>query len=485
MRTRRKYGCRQEFSGVTVSLLLCPAEFSSKATIALTLAALAVYCYSHPISDYIPYVELLPAEITVPLLFNKEEIQILRGTPLYEDTIERRRRCWAAFIAALPLIHEEAQKCSGVPSKVVQLLDQAAGETRRVGASGVPGFSDLTWAPALFRQWLWAQAIYNSRSFPPSLLLAPQNEVGLLGPVLLPGIDILNHARNKAVTWSYPCAQTTTPESAAHVTVWDYFNDSREPHVAVTLRYTAEAGTQAFNCYGAKSNEEFLAGYGFVVPGGPDDTLTLVLGGSHSASVPQPQDFKSASGSGSELTLRRPWGQRHYWKRLQAEDSGSGRAPTSLLLELRERLLESESIPSTTTPSLHESWLLRASLATPSTDSTPIEVPLSKTSTIGPSEIGDSLSRSHEKHQRYVQALHLDGEILETLEQLLCAKRRAFKKAQRELNVAENVRADVEAIVAEYRKGQEVLFAEAINWTRSTMEELIDVIDRTSEQQDY
>lgn len=452
---------------------------------ALTFDALAIYCYSHPISDYIPYVELLPAEIMVPLLFNKEEIQILRGTPLYEDTIERRRRCWAAFIAALPWILEQAQKCSSVPRKVVQLLDQAAGETRRVGASGVQGFSDLTGAPGLFRQWLWAQAIYSSRSFPPSLLLAPQNEVGLLGPVLLPGIDILNHARNKAVTWSYPCAQTTTPESAAHVTEWDYFNDSREPHVAVTLRYTAEAGTQAFNCYGAKSNEEFLAGYGFVVPGGPDDSLTLVLGGSHNASVPQPQDLKRVSGSGSELTLRRPWGQRHYWKRLQAEDSGSGRAPTSLLLELRERLLESESIPSTTKPSLHESWLLRSSLATPSTDSTPIEVPLSKTSTIGPCEIGDSLSRSHEKHQRYVQALHLDGEILETLEELLCAKRRAFKKAQRELNVAENVRADVEAIVAEYRKGQEVLFAEAISWTRSTMEDLIDVIDRTSEQQGY
>lgn len=36
-------------------------------------------------------------------------------------------------------------------------------------------------------------------------------------------------------------------------------------------------GAQVFNNYGAKSNEEFVASYGFVQPGGPDDVLVLAL----------------------------------------------------------------------------------------------------------------------------------------------------------------------------------------------------------------
>ena len=39
-----------------------------------------------------------------------------------------------------------------------------------------------------------------------------------------------------------------------------------------------KAGTQVYNNYGAKPNEELLMGYGFVIPSNPDDTLGLRLG---------------------------------------------------------------------------------------------------------------------------------------------------------------------------------------------------------------
>ena len=38
------------------------------------------------------------------------------------------------------------------------------------------------------------------------------------------------------------------------------------------------AGSQVFNNYGPKSNEEFLLGYGFVIDPNPDDTVILRLG---------------------------------------------------------------------------------------------------------------------------------------------------------------------------------------------------------------
>lgn len=42
-------------------------------------------------------------------------------------------------------------------------------------------------------------------------------------------------------------------------------------------------GDQLFNNYGPKPNDELLMGYGFAIPGNPDNTLPLKLGG---ASVP-------------------------------------------------------------------------------------------------------------------------------------------------------------------------------------------------------
>lgn len=75
-------------------------------------------------------------------------------------------------------------------------------------------------------------------------------------PVLIPGLDCLNHRRGEPVTWEHI-------DGAA----------------CFLARQDITAGSQVFNNYGAKSNEELIASYGFAQPDGPDDVLVLALRG--------------------------------------------------------------------------------------------------------------------------------------------------------------------------------------------------------------
>lgn len=67
-------------------------------------------------------------------------------------------------------------------------------------------------------------------------------------------MDCLNHRRGEQVTW-----------------------ECRDHAACFVTRSAVVPGAQVFNNYGAKSNEEFVASYGFVQPGGPDDVLVLAL----------------------------------------------------------------------------------------------------------------------------------------------------------------------------------------------------------------
>ena len=79
---------------------------------------------------------------------------------------------------------------------------------------------------------------------------------------LLPLLDMTNHRMRTAITW------TTTSTPTARIA----FTTS-------TTATTITAGTEVFNNYGAKSNEEFLLGYGFCVDDNAYDEYTVQLGG--------------------------------------------------------------------------------------------------------------------------------------------------------------------------------------------------------------
>lgn len=307
------------------------------------------------------------------------------------------------------------------------------------------------------------------------MVSSPDEEVprSLVGPVLLPGMDIFNHARGVPVTWRYPFLPDTnsskqpSPSESAESKAEDA---QRRRGVALELGYRVPAGEQVFNCYGGKSNEEFLCGYGFVLPEGADDQLTLVLGSGNDGStdggtkmerrgadmhgimadsdLEAAQPTPSVSGSNTPtlaLAATRPWGSKHYWRIVHPSSSEKGGAPAGLLVELRERLLKAdrdEAIAAGEEPSapprIETSWLLRPHFATPPSPS--------------PAAEGED---AREEPQ---EALRLDGEVLEALEGLLCAKRKAFKAVQKEVDafggVPKGVRPEVFEMVAIYRRGE-------------------------------
>lgn len=95
----------------------------------------------------------------------------------------------------------------------------------------------------------------------PSLAHSPTSQ-----PVLLPGVDALNHARGQPISWAI-----TYPDT----------NDTfQEPKISLVLHTATTKGDELFNNYGPKPNSELILGYGFSISSNPDDTIVLKIAGS-------------------------------------------------------------------------------------------------------------------------------------------------------------------------------------------------------------
>ncbi|PWN24042.1 SET domain-containing protein [Microstroma glucosiphilum] len=449
-----------------------------------------------PLFTHQPYIHALPRTILTPTTYNESELSLLRATPLNGDAIERRAKYRKSLAEAMRWLREivkawEEEQGSGSNAEGDELMRQAK------------LLAEPEQEEAVFEEWVWAYAAYSSRAFPPVMVSSPEEQVprSLVGPVLLPGMDIFNHARGVPVTWTYPflpnfnSSKHSSSSTSAQPEV-DNGETHRRRGVALELGYRVPAGEQVFNCYGGKSNEEFLCGYGFVLPEGADDQLTLVLGSDNESGsskggtkterkgvdmhgimadsdLETVQPTQSVSGSSTPnlaLAAARPWGSKHYWRIVHPSSSEKGGAPAGLLMELRERLIKAdidEAIAAgeghgAEPPGIQLSWLLRPHFATPPSP---------------PEVTADSDER--------LEALRLDGEVLEALEGLLCAKRKAFKTVQKEVDayggVPRGVRAEVFEMVAIYRRGQATILEQAIEWTRAQMDTLVDMIDELEE----
>lgn len=84
-------------------------------------------------------------------------------------------------------------------------------------------------------------------------------------PVLIPGVDALNHARAQPVSWVVNNPPSTTDDSRGSI--------------SLVTHNALKAGAEIFNNYGAKPNSELLLGYGFTLLDNPDDTIVLKIGG--------------------------------------------------------------------------------------------------------------------------------------------------------------------------------------------------------------
>lgn len=120
-------------------------------------------------------------------------------------------------------------------------------------------------------RWLAALTFLSSRAFPSRLLdlnsvasdVDASSSTTPSHPVLLPGIDILNHQPLHPVSWLSSPAPSS-PTSGL---------------VSVLVHRPIPAGSQIYNNYGAKPNDELLLSYGFTLPSLPFDTCPLLLGG--------------------------------------------------------------------------------------------------------------------------------------------------------------------------------------------------------------
>jgi hypothetical protein len=102
--------------------------------------------------------------------------------------------------------------------------------------------------------------------------------------LLIPGIDSLNHARAQPVSWV-----VSHPPFAA----------KSQGTISLVARTAVDEGTEIFNNYGAKPNSELLLGYGFTLPGNPDDTIVLKIGGGASDDTSRHEVGRGARGADS------------------------------------------------------------------------------------------------------------------------------------------------------------------------------------------
>jgi len=125
-------------------------------------------------------------------------------------------------------------------------------------------------------RFLTTATYLSSRGFS-STLLSPSSSLVQQPdsyPVLIPGIDALNHARAQPVSWVVTCPRTVTSSSSPPSTV-----NASQPGISFVTHNASKVGAEIFNNYGAKPNSELLLGYGFTLPANPDDTIVLKIGG--------------------------------------------------------------------------------------------------------------------------------------------------------------------------------------------------------------
>ncbi|PWN51433.1 SET domain-containing protein [Violaceomyces palustris] len=414
---------------------------------------------SHPLRKHSLYVRSIPKVILTPLHYRFSELQLLRGTPLFGATVERLSKTRASFENVSFHLEAHLLNDQGHLSTVrdpltlgllqsLNLLGETVGPRRDRGSTD--GY-DFSTSPSL-EIWRWAESAYGSRAFPPRLIGLPEDQVSsdpseaiLVGPVLIPALDTFNHARGKPVTWSYQPGEDS-PST----------RKPRKPKgsVVLTLHHPTPKGEQVFNNYGAKSNEEFLGSYGFVLKEGLDDALTLKL----------------ATEDGDGTVEGSDWGRSHYWRK------DSIKAPDGLLKEIRQRL----------NSSAHQDRQEE--------------------------EEGRGLEPdSSSSEKRELKSLYEEANVYETLEVLLLNKRKAFRKSEAagsdhvpvasgavvERHVSDEegrrtevrdpeapVREEVRSMITVYRQGQATILDNAVSWVRSQLESIADRLDELEGSQE-
>ena len=237
---------------------------------------------------HLPYIAMIPPSIATPLHFDRQELEQLRGTPLFPATLERRsktRESCKQALAWLQLLCFEGFHAPALASVREELSDWVRSSALSLVGAKVDEM-DLPEPGTMLEMWRWGESAYGSRAFPPHLAFPRKSadEVVLsrfwpgevLAPILIPGLDSINHGRGVKVTW-----EANSQEEPANGQIPDHAQAG--DRIALRLHDAVPKARQVLNNYGAKSNEELLGSYGFVLDDGTDDAVALVVGGNPNA----------------------------------------------------------------------------------------------------------------------------------------------------------------------------------------------------------
>jgi len=202
-------------------------------------------------SRWAPYINLLPVEVPSPVGWSNPELLSLTGTRL-EGAVKFQREA----------LRQQTEVW--VPKLLVRLREQlehlnsSAAAPGRAAAAEVLALAETALTPGRIA---WSRSCVWSRAF--SLYLS-----GTKTTAMVPLGDMLDHSPLALVEWR-------TDDTAGTFSIL-----SHEP---------IRVGAAVYNNYGAKSNEELLLGYGFVLEPNQADTLHLRL-------AVNDMDFKNEAG---------------------------------------------------------------------------------------------------------------------------------------------------------------------------------------------
>lgn len=201
---------------------------------------------------YLPYLNLLPTleQINVPFIWSPQDQALLKGSNLGNSLRGHLTQIveeWFSAISAIPEnIPKPEQHYTNIKFYYEYKFykeDDLFEYLRNSEMSNWTGF------PA----FLWASSILKSRSFPAYLMKDLFTGVETDDLMLLPVVDLLNHNPQSKVHWNAKDGQ---------------FCFKCDNNVA---------GSELFNNYGMKGNEELLLGYGFTLADNSADTAALKI----------------------------------------------------------------------------------------------------------------------------------------------------------------------------------------------------------------
>ncbi|KAK5746070.1 hypothetical protein LTS12_022884 [Elasticomyces elasticus] len=195
------------------------------------------------------YIETLPSlesELTTPLWFdNAEDLAWLEGTDVLHTMLARRKVYEQYYSDGIASLHS-----AGVDTTPY---------TWNLLRWSITMFTSRAFSSAVIRPQeskYWTTYKMNSQGRRQTVLLdmshAPAEDLHF--SVLFPVQDAGNHSNNAHVDWAYDPGR-----------------------FSVSVTDPVEAGTEVFNNYGPKGNDELLMGYGFCIPDNPYDTVMLTL----------------------------------------------------------------------------------------------------------------------------------------------------------------------------------------------------------------